>query len=31
MKFILPLLLILCVPLMADEKKDKEEFEKWKA
>ena len=31
MKFILPLLLILCVPLMADEKKDKEELEKWKA
>ena len=30
-KFILPLLLILCVPLMADEKKDKEEFEKTKA
>jgi len=30
-KYILPLLLILCVPLMADEKKGKEEFEKWKA
>ena len=30
-KFILPLLLILCVPLMGDEKKDKEEFEKTKA
>lgn len=31
MKFILPLLLILCVPLIADEKKDKEEFEATKA
>ena len=30
-KYILPLLLILCVPLMADEKKDKEEFEETKA
>ena len=30
-KLILPLLLILCVPLMADEKADKEEFEKTKA
>ena len=26
-KFILPLLLILCVPLMADEKKNKPEFD----
>ena len=31
MKFILPLLLILCVPLMGDEKKDKESFEETKA
>ena len=31
MKFILPLLLILCVPLMGDEKADKEKFEKTKA
>ena len=30
MKFLLPLLLILCVPLMGDEKKDKEKFEFWK-
>ena len=30
-KFILPLLLILCVPLMADEKKDKESFVKMNA
>ncbi len=31
MKFILPLLLILCVPLMGDEKADKEDLERWKA
>jgi len=30
MKFLLPLLLILCVPLMADEKKDKKKFEETK-
>ncbi len=31
MKLLLPLLLILCVPLMGDEKEDKEFFEKTKA
>ena len=30
-KYILPLLLILCVPLMGDEKADKEKFEEIKA